>query len=68
MKTNEEIIGKIKEVIYEEHKNIVRLRNLKKECENNGALEASRDLENYEKNHVRACEMLASVLVYALDD
>lgn len=68
MKTKEEIVSKICEMIDEEHKTITRYRNLKKDCEKRGSYTAAEDMEIYEKMHGERYAALASVLVYALDD
>ena len=36
MKTNEEIVNKIREMMFEEHKTILKYRNLKKDYEKRG--------------------------------
>lgn len=68
MKTNEEIINKIREMMDDEHSTMIRYRNLKKDYEKRRAYEAAEDVEIYEKMHEERYAALASVLVYALDD
>lgn len=68
MKTNEEIVNKIREMMDEEHKTIIRYRNLKKDYEKRRAYDAAKDVEIYEKMHEERYYALSKVLVFALDD
>ena len=67
MKTNEEIVNKIREMMFEEHKTIIRYRNLKKDYEKRRAYDAAENVEIYEKMHGERYDALAKVLVFALD-
>ena len=68
MKTNEEIVNKIRDMMFEEHKTIIRYRNLKKDYEKRRAYTEAENVEIYEKMHGERYAALAGVLVYALDD
>lgn len=68
MKTNEEIVNKIREMMFEEHKTIIRYRNLKKDYEKRRAYDAAENVEIYEKMDEERYDALAKVLVFALDD
>lgn len=68
MKTKEEIVSKIREMMDDEHKTIIRYRNLKKDYEKRRAYDLAENVEIYEKTHGERYAVLASVLVYALDD
>ena len=68
MKTNEEIVNKIKEMMFEEHKAIIKCRNLKKEYEKRSDYESADIVEIREKRHGEYYDMLAKVLVFSLDD
>lgn len=68
MKTNEEIVNKIRDMMFEEHKTITRYRNLKKDYEKRRAYTEAGNVEIYEKMHGELYAALAIVLVYALDD
>ena len=67
-KSNEEIVSKIRDMMFEEHKTIIKYRNLKKECEKRSDYSSAEDMEIYEKMHGERYAALASVLVCALDD
>lgn len=68
MKTNEEIVNKIREMMFDEHKEIIKCRNIKKDCEKRNDYSSYEDMEVYEKMHGECYATLANVLVYALDD
>ena len=68
MKTNEEIVNKIKEMMFEEHKEIIKCRNLKKDYEKRSDYASIDTVEICEKRHGGYYEMLAKLLVFALDD
>ena len=68
MKTNEEIVNKIKEMMFEEHKEIIKCRNSRKECEKRNDYGGVDEFEFREKRHGQYYEMLAKVLVFAIDD
>lgn len=68
MKTNEEIVNKIRDMMFEEHKTIIKCRNLKKEYEKRSDYESADGVEIREKRHSEYYDMLAKLLVFALDD
>ena len=68
MRTNEEIVNKIRDMMFEEHKTIIKYRNLKKECEKRNDYSGVDSAEICERRHGECYDILASVLVYALDD
>ena len=68
MKTNEEIVNKIKDMMFEEHKSIIKCRNLKKECEKRNDCSGVDGAEICERRHSEYYELLAKVLVFSLDD
>ena len=68
MKTNEEIVNKIRDMMFDEHKAIINYRNLKKECEKRSDYSSADGFEVIERRHGECYDILASVLVYALDD
>lgn len=68
MKTNEEIVNKIREMMFEEHKTIIKCRNLKKEYEKRSDYESADSVEIREKRHGEYYDMLAKLLVFALND
>ena len=68
MKTNKEIVNKIHELMSEEYKEITRCRKIKKECQKGGQDEAAAHMLNCEKEHSRAYELLAKVLIFASND
>ena len=68
MKTNEEIVNKIKDMMFEEHKAIIKCRNLKKECEKRNDYSGVDSAEICERRHGEYYDILAKVLVFSLDD
>ena len=68
MKTNEEIVNKIKEMMFEEHKEIIKCRNGKKDREKRNDYGGVDEFEFREKRHGGYYEMLAKLLVFATDD
>lgn len=68
METNEEIVNKIREMMFEEHKTIIKYRNLKKDYEKRGDYSGVDSAEFCEKRHGGYYETLAKVLVFAIDD
>lgn len=68
MKTNEEILSKIREMMFDEHKAIIKYRNLKKECEKRNDYGGVDEFEFREKRHGGYYEMLSKVLVFAIGD
>ena len=68
MKTNKEIVDKIHELMFEEYKAITKCRENKKDCQKRGQAEAALDMLNFEKEHARAYELLAKVLIFASND
>lgn len=68
MKTNKEIINKIHELMFDEYKAITKCRENKKDCQKMGQAEAALDMLNCEKEHSRAYELLAKVLIFASND
>lgn len=68
MKTNEEIVNKIREMMFEEHKTIIKCRNLKKEYEKRRDYGSADIVEIREIRHSEYYDMLAKLLVFALDD
>ena len=68
MKTNEEIVNKIKEMMFEEHKAIIKCRNLKKECEKRNDYSGVDTAEISERRHGEYYDILAKLLVFSLDD
>ena len=68
MKTNEEIVNKIKEMMFEEHKAIIKCRNLKKESEKRNDYSGSDSAEICERRHGEYYDILAKLLVFSLED
>lgn len=68
MKTNEEIVNKIKEMMFEEYKEIIKCRNSRRECEKRNDYGGVDEFEFCEKRHGQYYEMLAKVLVFAIED
>lgn len=68
MRTNEEIINKIRELMYEEYKAERKCREIKKDCQKRGQAEAALDMLNSEKTHSAIYESLAKILIYASND
>ena len=68
MKTNKEIVNKIHELMFEEYKEITKCREIKKECQKEGRSESALDMLNFEKEHSRAYEALAKILIFASND
>ena len=68
MKTNKEIVNKIHELMFEEYKEITRCREIKKDSQKRGQAEAALDMLNFEKEHSRAYEALAKILIFASND
>ena len=68
MKSNEEIVNKIREMMFEEYKAIIKCRNLKKESEKRNDYSSVDTLEIRERRHGEYYAMLAKILVFALDD
>ena len=68
MKTNEDIVNKIREMMFEEHKTIIKYRNLKKDYEKRCDYGSADSAEFCEKRHGQYYEMLAKVLVFAIED
>ena len=68
MKTNEEIVNKIREMMFEEHKEIIKCRNSKKDFEKRNDYGRVDEFEFREKRHGGYYEMLAKVLTFAIDD
>ena len=68
MKTNEEIVNKLRELMFEEYKEITRCRDLKKDCQKRGQAEAALDMLNSEKTHSAIYESLAKILKFASND
>lgn len=68
MKTSKEIVDKIHELMFEEYKEITRCRENKKDCQKRGQDEAALDMLNFEKEHSRAYEALAKILIFASND
>ena len=68
MKTNQEIVNKIHELMFEEYKEITRCREIKRECQKGGRTESALDMLNCEKEHSRAYEALAKILIFASND
>ncbi len=68
MKTNEEIINKIRELMYEEYKTERKCREIKKDCQKRGQDEAALDMLNCEKTHSAIFETLSKILIYSSND
>lgn len=68
MKTNKEIVNKIHELMFYEYKEITKCREIKKDCQKGMRAESALDMLNLEKEHSRAYEALAKVLIFASND
>lgn len=68
MRTNEEIVNKIHELMQEEYKAITKCREIKKDCQKRGQSEAALDMLNSEKTHSAIYDKLAKILIFASND
>lgn len=68
MKTNEEIVNKLREMIDFENKVIMRYDKAKLYWEKEGYRETAKDMKNSSRRHFSICVALETLLDFALED